>query len=98
MTKTMRPWRPQLLALLALSLLAPFAALAEERSISLKISGWHSKGDSFKTEVALKQLKGVKSASAEMAKKQISITFDDAIATQAQLEKAIAEAGYSIAQ
>lgn len=72
------------------------AANAAERSLSLQVEGWHSKGDSFKSEAAVRAVKGVKSAAGDFAGKRLTVVFDDAIASEAQLKKAIADAGFKI--
>ncbi|MGZ6142910.1 MAG: heavy-metal-associated domain-containing protein [Myxococcales bacterium] len=78
------------LVAMALSL----AALAAEQSLSLKIEGWYSKGDVYKTEEAVRQVKGVKAVSSKLAAKQLTVVFDDAVASPAAIEKAISGAGY----
>jgi copper chaperone CopZ len=78
---------------LALFMLAS-AALAAEQSLSLRVEGWHSKGDVYKTEAAVQQVRGVKSVSSDLAKKSITVSFDDAVANPAQIQKAISSAGY----
>jgi copper chaperone CopZ len=78
------------LAVLLLSL----AAQAAEQSLSLKIEGWHSKGDVYKTEQAVQQVPGVKSVSSDLAKKGLTVVFDDASASAAAIQKAISAAGY----
>jgi copper chaperone CopZ len=78
---------------LALFMLAS-AALAAEQSLSLRVEGWHSKGDVYKTEAAVQQVKGVKGVSSDLAKKSITVSFDDAVANPAQIQKAISSAGY----
>lgn len=85
------PWRTGLAALLF-----ALAASAAEQTATLKIAGWHSKGDALKTEAALKALAGVKSTTPDVPKKTIAVTFDDAAVTTAQLAKAIEGAGYSV--
>jgi len=77
------------------ALLFALAAQAADQSLSLKIEGWHSKGDAYKTEQAVQQIKGVKSVSSDLAKKELKVVFDDASATAAAIEKAISAAGYS---
>ena len=79
-----------LIAALALA----FAAQAAEQTLTLKVEGWHSKGDAYKTERAVRAVKGVRSASADPAKDQLTVTYDDAAASPAAIEKAISEAGY----
>ena len=78
------------LLLLALS----GAATAADQSLTLKVDGWHSKGDAYKTEQAVRQVKGVRSASADSAKKELAIVFDDAATSEAEVRKAISAAGY----
>ena len=78
--------------LFALSLAA--AVQAAEQSLTLKIEGWHSKGDAYKTEQAVKDVKGVHSASADPAKKELTVVFDDGVASEAAVRKAISAAGY----
>ena len=70
------------------------AALAAEQSLSLRVEGWHSKGDVYKTEAAVQQVKGVKNVSSDLAKKSLTVSFDDAVANAAQIQKAISSAGY----
>ena len=70
------------------------AALAAERSLGLRVEGWHSKGDVYKTEAAVQQVKGIVRVSSDLSKKQITVTFDDAVASEAQIQKAISGAGY----
>jgi len=82
----MRTW----FAVLLLSL----AAQAAEQSLSLKIEGWHSKGDVYKTEQAVHQIRGVKTVSSDLAKKEMTVVFDDATASAAAIQKAISAAGY----
>jgi copper chaperone CopZ len=75
-------------------LLFSSAALAAEKSLSLRVEGWHSKGDIYKTEAAVQQVKGVLRVSSDLSKKAITVTFDDAVASEAQIQKAISGAGY----
>jgi len=72
------------------------AALAAEKTESLGVSGWHCGGCAAKTESALREVKGVRTASADKTKKQVTVTYDDTQAKRADLEKAIAEAGFSV--
>src|SRR5207302_3228554 len=84
--------------LLAFALVAGLsgAALAADKTETLKVSGWHCAGCSAKTESALKDLKGVTSASADKTKKEVTVTYDDTKVKHADLEKAIADAGFSV--
>jgi len=73
--------------LLALALAA--AAQAAEQSVSLKIEGWHSKGDVYKTEAAVQKVKGVVRISSDLSGNTITVVFDDAVANAAAIQKAI---------
>ena len=72
------------------------AALAAEKTETLKVSGWHCAGCSAKTEAALKEVKGVSTASADKSKKQVTVTYDDSKAKRADLEQAIADSGFTV--
>jgi len=77
------------------ALLLALAVQAAERTLLLNVAGWHSKGDAYKTEQAVRAVKGVTAVSSDPAKKQLKITYDDAVASPAAIEKAVADAGYS---
>ncbi len=68
--------------------------LAAVQTLSLKVEGWHSKGDVYKTEAAVQQVKGVKAVKSDLAAKTLTVTFDDAVASAAEVQKAISSAGY----
>jgi len=78
--------------LLALAFAA--AAHAAEQTLSLKVEGWHSKGDVYKTEAAVQKVKGVVRISSDLAGNTITVVFDDAVANPASIQKAITSAGY----
>jgi len=78
--------------LLALGLAA--AAYAAEQSLSLKVEGWHSKGDVYKTEAAVQKIKGVLRVTSDLSGKSIVVAFDDAATSPAEIQKAISAAGY----
>ena len=80
---------------LAAALFVPPAAHAAEKTETIKVVGWHSKGDAYKTEVSVRAVKGVSNASADYTRAVIVVTYEDTQATHQQLEKAIGEAGYS---
>jgi len=83
---------------LAAAFLFSLAALAAEKTVTYKVAGWRSKGDAYKTEVSVRSVKGVSNASADFAQKTLAVTYDEAQASAKQLEKAIADAGYSAAR
>jgi copper chaperone CopZ len=72
------------------------SALAAEKTESLMVGGWHCGGCAAKTESALRDVNGVRTVSADKVKKQVTVTYDDSKAKRADLEKAIAEAGFSV--
>jgi copper chaperone CopZ len=78
------------------ALLLAGSALAADRSVTVKIVGWYSKGDAFKTEDAVQHVKGVKSAKSDFDKKELVVLLDDRVATRAQLDAAIVAAGYEV--
>jgi len=71
------------------------SAAAAEQSLTLKIDGFHSKGDAYKVELAVRSVKGVRSATADAASKELVVVFDDAQTSEAEVRKAISAAGYS---
>ena len=84
------------IALLAL-LAAPLARGASQ-TVTIKVAGWHSKGDGYKTEAAVRAVKGVTSASADTKALTLVVSYEDTQATRQQVEQAIASAGYSVAK
>jgi Cu+-exporting ATPase len=91
------------LALASLSAFAALAlaatpALAEPKTETLKVTGWHCGGCAARTESALQDVKGVTAVKSDKAKKEVTVTYDDATAKRADLEKAIADAGFEVAK
>jgi copper chaperone CopZ len=82
----------------ALALCCSAAALAEVKTETLKVSGWKCDKCPGKTEAKLKELKGVESATADRAKGQIVVKYDDSKAKPADLEKAVASSGFAVAK
>ncbi|HEX9604925.1 MAG TPA: heavy metal-associated domain-containing protein [Myxococcales bacterium] len=80
---------------LAAALFLSAAANAAEKTVTIKVVGWHSKGDAYKTEVSIRAVKGVSNASADYTRMIVVVTYDDEQVTPQQLEKAIGDAGYS---
>ncbi|HYZ90144.1 MAG TPA: heavy-metal-associated domain-containing protein [Myxococcales bacterium] len=89
--------KTQIAVTIAALLLAP-AAFAAEKTEQIKVAGWHSKGDAYKTEAALRAVKGVSRAEADFAKSSVTVTYEDTQASRQRLEKAVADAGYSPAK
>jgi copper chaperone CopZ len=82
----------------ACSVALAFSALAAEQSVTVRVQGWHSKGDAWRTESAIRALKGVRDVQTDAGKQQVTVVFDDAAASRARIEKAISDAGYSVAR
>jgi P-type Cu+ transporter len=72
------------------------AALAEAKTDTIKVSGWHCENCPKKTEAKLKSVKGVKSAKTDREKGEVVVKYDDAQAKHADLEKAVADSGFSV--
>ena len=72
-----------------------FGAFAAEKTDTIKVSGWHCGGCAARTEAALKDVKGVTSVSSDKNKHEVKVTYDDSKVKRADLEKAIAESGFS---
>jgi copper chaperone CopZ len=83
---------------LAITLCASTAALAEAKTETIKVSGWHCAKCPAKTEAKLKALNGVESATTDREKGEVVIKYDDAKAKHADLEKAVADSGFSVAK
>jgi len=88
----------KLIAAVALAAGLSTAALAAEKTETLKVSGWHCAGCSARTESALKELKGVTTASANKKTNAVTVTYDDSKVKRADLEKAVADSGFEVAK
>jgi mercuric transport protein len=77
-----------------LLLAAPGAAFAKDTQVTFAVSGWHCAGCSGKTETALKGVKGVKTVTASLDKKQVVVAFDDSQTNEKALKDAIKTAGF----
>lgn len=75
-----------------------FGSLAAEKTETIKVTGWHCAGCSAKTESALTEVKGVKTAVADKTNNQVRVTYDDSKVKRADLDKAIADAGFTTAK
>jgi mercuric transport protein len=69
-------------------------AFAKDATTTFAVSGWHCGGCSGKTEEALKKVKGVKSATASLDKKQVVVAYDDSQTNEKALKDAIKSAGF----
>ncbi len=88
----------KLLSTAALAALLAAPAFAAEKTETIKVSGWHCGGCAARTESALKDVKGVESATAVKAKNQVTVKYDDAKVSRADLEKAITDSGFGVAK
>ena len=81
-------------ALLSLALAG--SAVAAQKTETIKVDGWHSSGDAYKTELALRAVKGVVKADADRGQSAVIVTYDDSATNRSALEKAVSGAGYSV--
>jgi P-type Cu+ transporter len=72
-----------------------FGAFAAEKTDTIKVSGWHCGGCAARTEAALKDVKGVTAVASDKTKHEVKVTYDDSKVKRADLEKAIADSGFS---
>jgi copper chaperone CopZ len=74
------------------------AALAAVKTETIKVSGWKCDKCPGKTEAKLKAVPGVQSASADREKGHVTVKYDDSKTKHADLEKAVADSGFSVAK
>jgi copper chaperone CopZ len=86
----------KLIAAIALAAGLSTAAFAEPKTETLKVSGWHCAGCAARTESSLKDLKGVTTAAADKRKMEVTVTYDDSKVKRADLEKAVADSGFTV--
>ena len=79
----------------ALVLASSSAVLAATKTDTIKVSGWKCEKCPAKTEAKLKTVQGVETASADREKNQVVVKYDDSKAKRADLEKAIADSGFT---
>jgi copper chaperone CopZ len=82
----------------AIGLCLSTAALAEVKTETMKVSGWKCEKCPAKTEAKVKQVKGVESVSTDREKGELLVKYDDTRAKRADLEKAVADSGFSVAK
>ena len=80
----------------AFALALSTAALAADKTETLKVSGWHCGGCAARTESALKEVKGVNAVASDKTKKEVTVTYDESKVKHADLEKAIADSGFAV--
>lgn len=74
------------------------ASFAGTKTETLKVSGWKCEKCPAKTEASLKQVNGVEAASADREKNQVVVKYDDTKVKHADLEKAVADSGFTVAK
>ena len=79
----------------ALALGLSAATLAATKTETVKVSGWKCEKCPAKTEAKLKAVPGVESASADREKNQVVVKYDDSKAKRTDLEKAVADSGFT---
>ena len=84
-----------LIAGLLLAASLSVGAFAAEKTATIKVSGWHCGGCAARTESALKDVKGVTTVATDKDKKEVKVTYDDAKVKRADLDKAIADSGFT---
>jgi copper chaperone CopZ len=89
------PLMKKLIVAPLLASLLSFAVLAAEKTDTIKVSGWHCGGCAARTEASLKDVKGVTSVSSDKRKHEVKVTYDDTKVKRQDLEKAIADSGFS---
>ena len=72
------------------------AAFAGQKTDTIKVSGWKCDKCPPKTAAKVKEVPGVESATADRAKGELKVTYDDSKVKQADLEKAVASSGFSV--
>jgi len=71
------------------------ATLAGVKTETIKVNGWKCEKCPAKTEAKLKTVQGVESASADREKNQVVVKYDDSKTKLADLDKAIADSGFT---
>ena len=85
-------------AAFAFALCLSAGAFAAQKTETIKVSGWKCDKCPPKTAAKVKEVKGVESATADRAKGEITVTYDDAKVKRADLENAVASSGFSVAK
>ena len=85
----------KLFATFALALAVSASAFAGEKTETIKVSGWHCGGCAARTEAALKDVKGVRAVASDKTKHEVRVTYDDVKVKRQDLDKAIADSGFS---
>jgi len=73
-------------------------AVAAEKNETIKVSGWKCDKCPGKTEAKVKAVNGVTTAHADRAKGELQVTYDDSKAKRADIDKAVADSGFAVAE
>jgi mercuric ion binding protein len=80
----------------AAAMVLSLSAWAKDTTTTMKVSGWSCASCPAKTESALKDVPGVKTVKVNKDKSTATVTYDDAKAKPADLEKAVAASGFAV--
>jgi copper chaperone CopZ len=72
------------------------AALAAQKTETMKVKGWKCDKCPPKTAAKVKEVKGVSAATADRARGELTVTYDDSQAKHADLEQAVASSGFAV--
>ncbi len=81
-------------AILGSALLLSSAAMAAEKTVKLSIPGMNCASCPYMVKQAISTVDGIKSVTATMEDRSATVTFDEAVATIAEIQQATAEIGY----
>ncbi len=70
--------------------------MAKETTTTLRIAGWNCANCSGATRAAIQKMPGVTSATPDLPKGTLAVTFDADAVTVAELEKTVTRLGYRV--
>lgn len=70
--------------------------MAKETTTTLRVAGWNCANCSGATRAAVQKMAGVTSATPDLPKGTLQVTFDPAAVTVADLENTVTRLGYRI--
>src|SRR5215471_3103880 len=82
------------LASFLLALCVAFAATAENKTVTLTVTGWTCGSCAAATRIALKKLDGVEEVKTDVAKATAVVTYDDSKTAPDKLIQAVGRIGY----
>lgn len=81
-------------AMLGSVLLFSPAGMAAEKTIKLSVPGMNCASCPYMVKQAISRVDGIKTVTATMEDRSATVTYDDAVTTIADIQKATAEIGY----